>query len=386
MPHFPKPFFKAKRGCWYVEIDRHQHNLGPDRDAAFALYHELMRKRPRPIDCTHVVGVLDAFLGWVKDNKSERTFEWYERHLSAFAKALPPLLLVGQLAPHHVTEAMGKHPGWSSSTKNGFCRAVLRAFRWAEDEELIDRSPLKKLKKPKSKRREVVIPEAEFEYILTTFRNEDFKDLLVTVWETGCRPQEAANVEARHVDLALGRWVFPIDESKGQTLPRVVYLTEAALHITKKLVLRHPEGPLFRNEDGKPWTRHALACAFGRLQIIMGLRRMKELGVGIEPLKRFKRSDYPDKAALREARALHQKELAERRKALYKVARRYGRKYCFYNLRHSWATRALRRGVDPLTVAILMGHSDPSMLAKVYAHLAQDPEFMAKAARKAAGG
>jgi hypothetical protein len=44
---------------------------------------------------------------------------------------------------------MGKHTDWSSSTKNGFCRAVLRAFKWAEDEELIDRSPLRKLKKPK---------------------------------------------------------------------------------------------------------------------------------------------------------------------------------------------------------------------------------------------
>jgi hypothetical protein len=35
MPHFPKPFFKKSRGVWYVEIDRHQYNLGPDRDEAF---------------------------------------------------------------------------------------------------------------------------------------------------------------------------------------------------------------------------------------------------------------------------------------------------------------------------------------------------------------
>jgi integrase/recombinase XerD len=42
MPHFPKPFFKAKRGVWYVEINRKQHNLGPDKDEAFRRYHELM--------------------------------------------------------------------------------------------------------------------------------------------------------------------------------------------------------------------------------------------------------------------------------------------------------------------------------------------------------
>ncbi len=34
-------------------------------------------------------------------------------------------------------------------------------------------------------------------------------------------------------------------------------------------------------------------------------------------------------------------------------------------LRHSWATHALERGVDALTVVILMGHRDPSTLAKV---------------------
>ena len=39
MPHFPKPFFKKARGLWYVEINRQQVNLGPDREAAFRQYH-----------------------------------------------------------------------------------------------------------------------------------------------------------------------------------------------------------------------------------------------------------------------------------------------------------------------------------------------------------
>jgi integrase len=43
--------------------------------------------------------------------------------------------------------------------------------------------------------------------------------------------------------------------------------------------------------------------------------------------------------------------------------------YSLYALRHSWATRALMKGVDPLTVGILMGHKDPSMLSRVYQHL-----------------
>ena len=56
-----------------------------------------------------------------------------------------------------------------------------------------------------------------------------------------------------------------------------------------------------------------------------------------------------------------------------------------YTLRHTWATSALQRGVDPLTVAILMGHRDPSMLARVYQHLSLNPQHLLEQAQKAAG-
>ena len=44
MPHFPKPFFRASHGLWYVQIAGQQHNLGPDEDATFTAYHALMSK------------------------------------------------------------------------------------------------------------------------------------------------------------------------------------------------------------------------------------------------------------------------------------------------------------------------------------------------------
>ena len=45
MAHFPKPFFKQARQLWYVEIDRKQHCLGPDKDEAFRQYHVLMQSQ-----------------------------------------------------------------------------------------------------------------------------------------------------------------------------------------------------------------------------------------------------------------------------------------------------------------------------------------------------
>src|SRR5205823_1573436 len=48
MAHFPKPFFRADRRLWYVQLDGKQHNLGPDRTAAFARYHDLMSRPSEP--------------------------------------------------------------------------------------------------------------------------------------------------------------------------------------------------------------------------------------------------------------------------------------------------------------------------------------------------
>jgi hypothetical protein len=42
MPHFSTPWFRRVRGVWCVQIAGTQHNLGPDRERAFARYHALM--------------------------------------------------------------------------------------------------------------------------------------------------------------------------------------------------------------------------------------------------------------------------------------------------------------------------------------------------------
>jgi integrase len=138
-------------------------------------------------------------------------------------------------------------------------------------------------------------------------------------------------VEARHVDRANARWVFPASEAKGGKLPRVVYLTPRAVEITQRLMAAHPRGALFRNTDGRPWTPDAANCRFQTLRVKVGV------------------------------------------------------KYSLYALRHSWMNRLLLGGVDALTVAILAGHADTSTLARTYQHLSQSPTFLLEQARKAVG-
>ncbi len=108
-------------------------------------------------------------------------------------------------------------------------------------------------------------------------------------------------------------------------------MTPKAMEITRRLAKRYPQGPIFRKMDGGPWTPYATSCRFKRAK--------KKVGV----------------------------------------------KVSLYALRHTWMNRMLINGVDAFTVATLAGHSDPSMLAKHYAHLSQAPGYLSQQAMRATG-
>lgn len=381
MPHYPKPFFRASRGLWYVQIDGRQVNHGPDRDEAFRRYHDLMaRGRDRLEPATHdvVVSVLDAFLDWCQKHRAPRTYDWYRDYLQSFAGSIPRDLRVDRLKPIHVQQWVDAQPGWGSG-KRGAITAVQRAFNWAARIGLIEANPVRHVEKPRAGRRDVVISPDEYAWILGQVRDEEFRDLLTVSWETGCRPQEILAVQARHVDLPGGRWVFPPDEAKGKKVHRVVYQTERALEITRRLMARHPEGPLFRNTDGRPWHPYALNCRFGRLRLAHGRQRIEQLGL-VPP--RIKRLEAVRRRDL-EARAEHERAVLRRRELITELARQYGTKWCLYHFRHSFATRMLEAGADALTVSALLGHADGAMLAKVYSHLSTNVAYLRDAIRVA---
>lgn len=139
---------------------------------------------------------------------------------------------------------------------------------------LIKRNPLRHLEVPNAESREVVISAAEYQKLLALVPDQGFRNLVVTTWETGCRPQESLRVEARHVELANQRWVFPKSESKNKKRARVVYLTDTAAEITRRLATAHPTGTLFRNSNGGKWTPYAVGCAFVRVRVRLGKQLM----------------------------------------------------------------------------------------------------------------
>ena len=156
-------------------------------------------------------------------------------------------------------------------------------------------------------------------------------DLVTVLCETGCRPQEIRRVESRHFDRAGRCWVFPIEESKGKRSNRIVHLSDAAFEITQRLALKYPEGQLFRNSKGCPWTTGNLVSRFERL------------------------------------------------------SKRLGFRVTAYSLRHIFATEAIVKGVDLQSLAVLMGHANLKMLSQVYAHVNCRADHLKVALAKMAG-
>ena len=394
MAHFPKPFFKQARQLWYVEIDRQQVCLGPDKDEAFQQYHALMQARQRtPLGLaaagvrSPLVAVLaDAYLEWVKANRSAGTYGWYRQLLQRFC-AKHPSLSVAELRPYHVQQWVDESAHLSQSSRRNRIRSVKACMRWSLLQGYIDKNPLLGLPLPASEYREVTIPLADYQRLLAEITDAGFRDLVMLTWETGCRPQESVRIEARHVDIARQRIVIPKAEAKGKRQPRIIYLTDMALEIVSRCCERNPTGPIMRQTNGVPWKPNKVSRKFGQLQCRMGKAEYERQGIPVpkelvDQIRAKLKSHRQVGGQLVAKTAEYLRDQA-RNIARRQHAKKFAPRYSLYDLRHAWATRALESGLDGLTVAILMGHSDPSTLARVYQHLSHNPEHMLAQAQRA---
>ena len=108
----------------------------------------------------------------------------------------------------------------------------------------------------------------------------------------------------------------------------MIYLSDAALEITRRVMATNPDGPMLRNPSGSPWNRSLVKCRFHRLK--------KKLGV----------------------------------------------RYNLYAFRHAYITHSLVSGIDAVTVSVLVGHKSTQMISRHYSHLHQMADHMRDAANK----
>jgi len=279
--------------------------------------------------------ICDKFLDFSLKHNTPETFAFYKRFIQSFCDHCGHVL-AHEVIKHHVTQWLDKHPSWTTGRRNAVI-CVKRAFNWAgpDGEGLLKVNPLKSVPKPPAKSRERIITDEEREQILAAIKDQQFRDFVFALTETGCRPGEVRKLTAADVDLNAGVWVLEHHKSRKVTgKPRFVYLTSAMVELTKRLIAINPEGPIFRGPRGnRPFTANGVRCRFRELR-----RKLPHLkGV---------------------------------------VA------YCY---RHTFATNALANGESPAIVAELLGHKDITMLQEHYSHLSQKTAELRRAAARALG-
>lgn len=267
------------------------------------------------------------YLTWCEKHRAPRSCEWYYGYLKNFLLH-PGIADLGATAikPWHVTEWVDSKTAWGSTYSRGAIVAVQRVWNWGIEQGHLDSTPLARMKKPSAKRREIYMKPEDYQEVLAQIPVTDpFYDFVVFLWTSGCRPQEARAIEPRHVEIDRERIVFPAEESKGKRQKRIIYLQGATLEIITRLLPLHPEGKLFRNKRGDAWTKYSICNRFIR------------------------------------------------------ISRKTGKRMFAYAARHGFGTRKLIQGHDHLTVAAIMGHTDGSMLAKIYSHISDDEAHLKKA-------
>jgi integrase len=344
MARTPRPWWRSQKQVWCVKVGGRRLTLGPHPEGSAApkynkkkdlwnvpeLIAEAFKKlqageRPTaPSDTTWAI--MDRYLTWCEANRPA-SYSWYVDHLQRFKDGVPNMP-ISKLKAFHVEEWLATKKDWGPSYKRGHITAVKRVFNWGVEQGHIENSPLRSLKKPEGESRDQLISPAQFKEILKQGKDENFRDVLRTVWLTGMRPQEVVRIEARH--LKEGFIEFEKAESKGKKDERQIFLTDEALKVCKKWAKRNPEGAIFRNTRGRPWTAFAFNNRFCRMQEALG----------------------------------------------YKVA--------MYAIRHSWAHHAITTGGLTLEeAAALMGHKSTQMVYQRYGKLKKNKAFMREAAKRA---
>ena len=327
-----KIWFRKDVGWWMVTIAGEKIRLAQgkkNRKEAEQKFHEVIAGRSQAPESptARVADVIEAFLAWTTIHRSSETNRNYLSYGQSFSEHAG-YLQTSELKPIHVTRWVDEN-GWRQTTERNARRSIHRAFSWACEEGILTRNPLQGMKCPRAKARGRIMSDAEYRTLLKHSAS-DFKTLLFTLKETGCRPKEARTLRWEHVRE--DRWV--LDEHKTAykvDKARVIYLTAAMRKLMVVLRRRSTSPHVFLNARKEPWTCNALRLRIARLKTKLNLE-----------------DDL-----------------------------------CAYMLRHAFGTNAILNGVDVATVAELMGHTSLEMVSRVYLHLADQRSHLNAAVQTA---
>lgn len=315
-------FFRTGRG-WYATEGKRKVPLTDDAGAhlkdhsidhevikqAYARYLLTRNEQPAQLGCQHItVGeACQLYLDHCKGNSASSTYENRAGILFDFTTGLPaglrakaetmkPASLakarihqgygnvsIADLKPLHVDQWFVAHPTWGGG-KRTKVQALKRAFNYCVTAGAIARNPLKGYKVGKARARITYLtPDQEqacYRYAKSAVATA-IKVCIRTGARYGC---EFSKLTAAHVtETAKGmEWRFSETESKTGKL-RIIRIpanesaAKEVIQIVRQQMAKHPTGPIFRNTQGKPWTRPSLGGRFTALR-----KRLASKGIHLD--------------------------------------------------------------------------------------------------------
>jgi integrase len=340
MARSARPWYWKARDAWFVTLNGKRLRLAQgkaNKKRAETKFHELMLElgaNPAPdSDRPTVVSIFEAFLAHAERHFDARSL--YERRsiLQRFAEA-HGFRLVSDCRPIHLTRWLDDNAQWKSDwTLSTVVATVKRPFDWAAKQGLIPANPFKHVNhRPGAPRRPIT--DAEFQALLRGApgrRGRPFRQALIFLRFTGCRPGEMAALRWADIDLDGGAIILKEHKTARKVRkPRVVPLVPVVVKLLIHLRKTSRGDFVFLNERGNPWNRCSLSLRIQRCR---------------------KRQGIPDDAKL-------------------------------YGVRHQFGTSAIVRGVDIKTLAHLMGHQSTRM-TEHYLHLTGEREHLVASMRRA---
>lgn len=329
----PRKIWKRK-GCdyFYTKIDGRQTRLEKTESASQRKLEKLLRAQV-PVDSGITFAKLaDLFLEHSAAENEKETFEVHQLFLQSF-RYFVGNRIVSRLCEADLDRWCRSHESWNENTCVRAKAIVLACLNYGVKKLNLPSHPLRNTRPGTCGSRERYLTAEEREKIRTAVSGP-FADFVATLEQTGARPfSELAKITAADVDLhaetaTLAKWK---NSRKQKGKKRVIFLVGPTLDLIRRLVQNYPEGPLFRNRSGKPWTRQALTARFRALGKSLKIDGLKA-----------------------------------------------------YYLRHAYISDALARGVPVAIVAQLCGTSIQT-IAKHYDKLNQMHDVLRDAARKAVG-
>lgn len=372
------PRYYASRRGWFATVNKETkrllegENTKANEKIAWERYNKFKAGAEAIIDGDRatVAVILNAYLHNAEtrvmpEPLAPSTYEMHRSALSEFCQferigSLPMKDLKSTHIQRWIADCKQKK-GWSHNYAHLRLRILRTAFKWAATEgELISSSPF--CRKGKTMRlpsadlsiKRLAITEAEHSILLEKAKRRkrgNFAELLMLLYATGARPSELykacadewqPDTQAIVIDPADKRAVGRLKNRRHLLRlgrKRVIRIPDNLVSVMEKLVKDRPEGRIFFTENGKPWSDDTKVIASRIRGLVRHLRKQgKEVRRGLT----------------------------------------------LYSYRHSFITRWLTAGHNPILLCELLNTS-MDMLQTHYSHLLEAKDQLKEAVNNFCG-